>query len=146
MSNFLGDIEILQPYCNVSTVMDGRGGIFSWVPDEPIKEWTMFYFHANKVRGNHYHPEFTEYFLVVEGALLLITIDPKTKKEINMLISKGMCFRTPPNTPHAICALEETKCMSFLTKPWDECENPIIFEDIVPFDKEYNEYKSKHKI
>ena len=60
-----GDIEVLSPTCNLTTIADGRGGIFTWIPSEPLLEFNMLYFKPGKVRGNHSHPEFVEYFLVV---------------------------------------------------------------------------------
>lgn len=145
MKKYFGALEILDPMCNLTTIKDGRGGIFSWVPQDDIKEWSMLYFNPNKVRGNHYHPEFTEYFLIADGAVVVITKDPETGKEINMLMGKGMCFRTPPGVPHAVHAIEPSICISFLTKPWDDCESPIIFEDLVPFDEDYNKYIKNEK-
>ena len=56
--NKFGDIEILIPSINLSTIDDGRGGIFTWVPNEPLMEFNMLYFKPGKVRGNHHHPEF----------------------------------------------------------------------------------------
>lgn len=140
---YFGDIEILDPICNFSTIIDGRGGIFSWIPDENIKEWSLLYCGANKVRGNHYHPEFTEYCLVISGAIVLVTIDPKTKKQINMLMGQGMCFKTPPNVPHAVYSIEASVYISFITKKWNDCKNPIIFQDLISFDDKYNKYDSK---
>ena len=43
MSKF-GDIEILTPSCNLTTIQDGRGGIFTWIPNEPLLEFNMLYF------------------------------------------------------------------------------------------------------
>ena len=60
-------LELLTPSCNVQTVLDGRGGIFTWVPPDTIAEFNMVTFRPNAIRGNHYHPEFTEYLLVVRG-------------------------------------------------------------------------------
>lgn len=137
MKNKLGNIEIIRASCNPTTVQDGRGAIFTWLPEEDIVEFNLLYFHPNKIRGNHYHPEFTEYFLVVEGAVIMVTKDPETGKEINMHAGPGVCFRTPPNTPHAVHALVQSKCISLLSKKWDECKKPIIYEDLIPFDKEY---------
>ena len=37
--------------CNLDTVRDGRGGIFTWIPDEPIVEFNMLYFQPGKTRG-----------------------------------------------------------------------------------------------
>ena len=131
IKKYFGGIELLDASCNISTIKDGRGGIFSWVPEDDIKEWTMLYFTSNNIRGNHYHPEFTEYFLIVSGTVVLVTRDLETKKDINMIMGSGMCFRTPPGIPHAVYAVTDAVCISFLTKPWDSCKNPIIFEDLV---------------
>ena len=136
----LGDMEILSSTCNLSTVKDGRGGIFTWVLDEAILEFNMLHFYPGKSRGNHYHPEFVEYFLIVEGSIMMITKDSETKSEISMLCSKGTCFRTPIGVPHATHAITSATCISLLTKPWDECERPIVHEDIISPDQEYLEY------
>ena len=58
-------VEILKPECNLETVRDGRGGIFTWIPDEPLVEFNMLYFQPGKTRGFHYHPHFIEYSLVI---------------------------------------------------------------------------------
>jgi mannose-6-phosphate isomerase-like protein (cupin superfamily) len=133
----LGNIEVLEASCNISTVQDGRGAIFTWLPDQPIVEFNMLYFLPNKIRGNHYHPEFEEYFLIVDGSVIMVTKDPATGKEINMHASRGTCFRTPPNTPHAVHAITQSLCISMLTKPWDKCNPPIVYTDLIPFDSNY---------
>jgi len=132
MQNKFGDIEILTPLCNSDTITDGRGAIFSWVPEDDIKEFTMLYFFPGKVRGNHYHPEFTEYFLVVDGEVALFTIDPLTKKQIVMLCGKGFCFRTPKGVPHAVQAITSATCISFISVPWDQTSQPIVYVDLIP--------------
>ena len=55
-NDVFSDEQIVRfnPSCNLQTVRDGRGGIFTWVPPEPILEWNMLIFHPNKIRGNHY--------------------------------------------------------------------------------------------
>ncbi len=136
MKNTFGQIEILTPICNPSTITDGRGAIFSWVPADPIQEFTMLFFWPGKVRGNHFHPEFTEYFLVVDGEVALFTVDPETGKQIVMLCGKGVCFKTPPGVPHAVQAISSATCVSFITKPWDEAKQPIVYVDLIPFDSE----------
>lgn len=140
----LGNIEVLAASCNITTVQDGRGAIFTWLPDLPVLEFNMLYFQPNKIRGNHFHPEFTEYFLIVDGSVVMVTRDPETGKEINMHASRGICFRTPPGTPHAVHAITSSICISMLTKPWDSCERPIVYEDLVGFDPAYTAFmKSK---
>jgi mannose-6-phosphate isomerase-like protein (cupin superfamily) len=141
----LGNIEILQSSCNLSTVKDGRGGIFTWVPTDPILEFNMLYFLPNKVRGNHFHPEFTEYFLVVDGSGVLVTPDPAGGKDLVHHMSKGSCVKTPPNTPHAFHAITQVTAVSMLSTPWDQCQKPIIHEVLIPFDTGYVEYREKQK-
>jgi len=144
MKQRLGNIEVLTASCNVSTVQDGRGAIFTWLPDLPILEFNMLYFLPNKIRGNHFHPEFVEYFLIVEGTVVMVTKDPDTGKDVNMQASRGVCFRTPPNTPHAVHAITSAVCLSMLTKPWADCTRPIVYEDLIAFDANYVEFmKSK---
>jgi mannose-6-phosphate isomerase-like protein (cupin superfamily) len=119
-----------NPSCNLQTIRDGRGGIFTWVPPEPILEWNMLIFHPNKIRGNHYHLEFVEYFMVVEGYGTMVSKD-KEGKEVFYHLSKGQCLRVPIGVPHAFHAIEFTTAMAFLTKRWDDCNPPIIFEHVI---------------
>ena len=142
----LGNIEVLASSCNISTVQDGRGAILTWLPDLPIVEFNMLYFLPNKIRGNHYHPEFVEYFLIVSGSVIMVTKDPGTGKEVNMQAGAGVCFRTPPNTPHAVHAITDSICISMLTKPWDACNPPIVYENLIGFNKDYTEFmKTKNE-
>ena len=130
MHNQLGNIKIIASSCNLSTVKDGRGGIFTWIPEEKIVEFNMFYFQPNKIRGNHFHPEFTEYFLIVSGTVVMVTKD-KDGNEVNMHASTGTCFCTPPNTSHAVYAITPSICISLLTKCWDNCDQPIIYDEVI---------------
>ena len=115
----------------METIRDGRGGIFSWIPDSCIREFTLLFFHPNKIRGNHFHPEFVEYFLVLEGKLLLTTFDEISQKQLSHLIGAGFCFKTPIGTSHALQAIVESTCISLITKPWDECTNPIVTKPLI---------------
>lgn len=128
--NKFGNIEVFDSSCNIKTVQDGRGAIFTWVTGMAVYEFNMVYFHPNKIRGNHFHPEFTEFFLVVEGTVVVITKDD-FGNEINMHAGKGVCFKTPPLVPHAVIAVTQATCISLLTKPWDDCKQPIVYEGLV---------------
>ena len=121
-------VEILKPECNLETVRDGRGGIFTWIPDEPLVEFNMLYFQPGKTRGFHYHPHFIEYSLITEGSGVLVTRDDPEKKETESLIhlSKGICIRTEINTYHTIYAITEMTIIAMLTKRWDESDPPIV--------------------
>lgn len=123
-------MELFFPSCNVETVKDGRGGIFTWVPQDVIKEFNLLYFVPGSTRGNHYHPEFVEYFLIVEGSGIAVTLDAPDMKERIIHLSKGSCLRTPMGVRHTIYAITNLTAVAMLTKPWDHCEKPIIREDI----------------
>ena len=142
--NKFGNIDILLGECNISTIKDGRGGIFTWVPDKPILEFNMVHFLSGAVRGNHSHPEFDEYVLVVDGMIAVVTKSPVDNSEIAMVASKGTCLRTPSGVSHAVHALTDATYVSLLTKPWDECDKPIIHENLLPQSKEYMQYAKKH--
>ncbi|MBA7536264.1 hypothetical protein ES705_28527 [subsurface metagenome] len=141
----LGNIEVLASSCNLSTIKDGRGGIFTWIPQDPILEFNLLYFLPNKVRGNHYHPEFVEYFLIVEGSGVIVTKNPEGGRDLVMHASKGTCIRIPKGISHAFHAITETTCISMLSKPWDECNPPIIHEHLVAFDEQYIKYVKETK-
>ncbi len=127
----LGNIEILRGTANPDTILDGRGAIFTWIPEEEIREFNLLYFNAGKFRGNHFHPEFTEYFIVLRGVVTLFTLDPDSKETLNMICGEGTVFKSAPGVPHAIHAVTESQCMSLITKPWDECTTPIVYENLL---------------
>lgn len=124
-------IEILKPSCNLETVRDGRGGIFTWIPQDKIAEFNMLYFQPGKTRGNHYHPEFNEYFLVVEGEGVMVTKDSPALSEEMIHMSKGMCARTPAGIAHAFYAITPVTAVAMLSKPWDECKRPVVRMDVI---------------
>lgn len=123
-------MEVFFPTCNVETVKDGRGGIFTWVPQDLIMEFNLLYFIPGSTRGNHYHPEFVEYFLIVEGSGIAVTQDVPDMKERIIHLSKGSCLRTPKGVRHTIYAITNFTAVALLTKPWDDCGVPIIRDDI----------------
>lgn len=124
-------IQILIPSCNLDTLRDGRGGIFTWVPQDAVKEFNLLYFQPGKTRGNHYHPEFNEYFLVVEGSGVMVTKDSEDAPEELIHMSKGMCVRTPMGVVHTFYAITSVTAVAMLSKPWDECKPPIVRMDLV---------------
>ncbi|MBX2798829.1 MAG: hypothetical protein KTR31_14230 [Myxococcales bacterium] len=128
-------VEILRPSCNLSTVRDGRGGIFTWIPPEPIVEWNLIYLHPNKVRGMHYHPHFIEYLLIVQGEGVLVSKDdpddPDCAEE-TLHVSKGMCTRTPIGVMHTVYAITELSFVAMLTRQWDHSDPPIVQVEPLP--------------
>jgi mannose-6-phosphate isomerase-like protein (cupin superfamily) len=122
------NIEVLKPECNLETVLDGRGGIFTWYPKEPIVEFNMIYFNPGKIRGLHYHPEFVEYSLVLSGNGTFVYRDSLHDKlsEKNIHLSKGTCVRIEKNTYHTIYSINEMTIVAMITKKWNDCVNPIL--------------------
>ena len=45
-------------------------------------------------------------------------------------MSKGSCIYIPANTYHVFMAITDCESVSFITKPWDDCKNPIIHENL----------------
>ena len=121
-------IKVLHPTCNLDTVKDGRGGILTWLPKEPILEFNMLFFKPGKTRGFHYHPEFIEYLLCVDGNGVLVTRedknDPKNEKIITL--SKGICTRAEKETYHTVYSITQMTLVAMLTKQWDKSNPPII--------------------
>lgn len=123
-------IKKLEPYCNLSTVKDGRGGIFTFWPKDPIVEFNFMSIKADKIRGNHSHPEFDEYVLITSGEGVIVTKDSASAKEEFIYLSKGQCIYTPKNTTHVFYAITDCNLVSFLTKKWDDCNQPIVHENL----------------
>lgn len=123
-------MKSFKPRCNLNTIRDGRGAIFSFVPDAPILEWTHQFIKAGKVRGNHYHPEFDEYILLVDGAGVEVEKDMETGAEAFLYMSKGECIYIPRATSHVFLAITDCQSVSFLTKRWDDCERPIVHQNL----------------
>jgi len=123
-------IERLFPTSNLNTVKDGRGGIFTFIPKDPIVEFNFNYIKAGKIRGNHFHPEFDEYFLLTEGEGVLVTKDENKSEEEFIFLSKGHCTRTPKGIKHVFLAITDCTAIAMLTKKWDDCNDPIIHVDM----------------
>ena len=125
-------VKLISPTCNLETIKDGRGGIFTWVPDEPILEFNLLYFTPGASRGFHYHPEFIEYLLCVDGSGVLVTEEEDSLDDVEsdaktpIHLSKGVCTRTDIGTSHTVYAITFMSIIAMLTKPWDECNPPII--------------------
>ena len=123
-------IEEILPICNLNTVKDGRGGIFTFIPKDPIVEFNYNMVKAGKVRGNHYHPEFDEYYIIVSGQGVIISKDGPDAEDEFLYLSPGHCIRTPKNTSHVFLAITDCTLIVLLTKKWDDCKQPIVHENL----------------
>ena len=122
-------IKKLQPECNLDTIRDGRGGIFTFYPDKPIVEFNFQFINKGKIRGNHYHPEYDEYYLFTEGNGVVVTKDDNDKEEFEY-VGVGDCVHIPQGVSHVTYAITDIKYVTFLTKKWDDCKKPIVHEDM----------------
>ena len=123
-------IEKLIPTCNLNTVKDGRGAIFTFIPKDPILEFNLNIIKAGKVRGNHHHPEFDEYYLLTSGECVLVWKEDDKSKEKFIYLARGQCTRTPKGVNHVFLAINDCTLDVMLTKKWDDCENPIVHENL----------------
>ena len=123
--------EVLIPSCNLRTVSDGRGGIFTWIPEDVIVEFNLLYFQPGKTRGNHYHPYFNEYFMVVEGTGTMVSRDKDSGKEVIIQMSRGTCVRNPIGLVHTFYAITAVTAVAMLSKKWDDCNPPIVQVDLL---------------
>ena len=124
-----GSVKILLPHANLDTVRDGRGGIFTWIPQEPLVEFNMLYFKPGAARGFHYHPHFIEYLLVADGSGVYVARDtnnPGASEEIFIHLSKGTCIRTEIGVHHTVYAISELTIIAMLTKCWDLSDPPVV--------------------
>jgi len=137
-------MQRFNPVSNLNTIKDGRGGIFSFVPDAPIYEWTHQYIKANKVRGNHCHPEFDEYILLVKGSGVEVEKDMETGEENFIQMQEGTCIFIPRGTYHVFMAITDCMSVSFLTKKWNDCENPIIHQNLGHGDGDFGDPNSSY--
>lgn len=117
---------LVLPTCNPQTVLDGRGGIFTYLPEEPLVEVNLVVLKAGRVRGEHKHLFFQEYFLCVSGLGLYETLGDGGKP-VQFLLSPGMMVRIPRGVPHVVHAIEDMVCLACLTRRWDDCEEPITY-------------------
>ena len=111
-------IKKLNPEINPITVKDGRGGIFTYYPEQgdPIVEWSFIVTLKGSQRGHHFHKEFDEYIMFVEG---------NDGSEMPLPVSSGDCVYLPKHVAHTFIPMSDCKMIAMITKKWNDCEEPI---------------------
>lgn len=103
---------------------DHRGTVFSYYNfTENFVEYNLMITKKGDVRGYHFHPEFDEYMMVVDGTCLFREY---TNEISEVTLNTGDSILIPKNTPHTFIALTDYKFVSMLTKKWIDCNPPII--------------------
>ena len=122
-------IKKIDPVCNLDTIRDGRGGIFTFYPDKPIVECNFQFVNKGKIRGNHNHPEFDEYYIITDGFGVMVTKSDKGREEF-LYVAKGECVYIPQGVSHVLYAITDCNLVTLLTKKWEDCKNPIVHENL----------------
>lgn len=117
-------IKKLNPEINPITFKDGRGVIQTFYPERlNIVEWNYIITLKGSVRGHHYHSEFDEYVMFVEGEGVYTELTDG--KELTTPISAGECLYIPTGVPHTFYPTADSKMIAMLTKRWNDCKEPI---------------------
>ena len=109
---------------NSENFIDHRGKILSFVPADSIKEFVMIETKKGVNRGDHYHPEFDEYIVLIQGNGLYVETINNIKRTIE--VDAGDCIHIPRGIYHTFIPSTDCLAMSCLTKKWNDCENPIL--------------------
>tara|TARA_B100000963_G_C22233487_1_gene496815 strand:+ start:33 stop:425 length:393 start_codon:yes stop_codon:yes gene_type:complete len=119
----------LDPDINPITVKDGRGIISTFYPQtEDIKEWSYIVTLKGSVRGHHYHKEFDEYIMFVEGSGVYTELT-EDNQELVTPVATGDCIFIPKFTPHTFYPTSDSKAIALITKKWDDCIEPLTRVD-----------------
>lgn len=117
-------IKKLDPEINPITFKDGRGVIATYYPQRlDIKEWNYIVTLKGSIRGKHYHDEFDEYIMLVEGSGIYVELTDG--EEYSTMVATGDCIYIPMGVPHTFYPTDDTKAIALLTKKWNDCEAPI---------------------
>ena len=122
----MGNIKKLDPEINPETVFDGRGGIFTFYPVKgPIVEWSYIVTLKGTQRGHHFHPEFDEHVMFVEGEGVYFELH-EDGSETPVPVTPGTSLYIPKGTPHTFIPIADCKMIALITKKWNECDTPIV--------------------
>jgi mannose-6-phosphate isomerase-like protein (cupin superfamily) len=118
-----GQIQILEPIIADSAI-DNRGVVYTYLPQDNIKEFNYIFTRAGSNRGFHCHTEFDEYVMLVDGEMIIIENLPNgTDKKI--VLGPGHTVRIPQSVVHVFVPVTDCKFINFLTRPWHLCNQPI---------------------
>lgn len=108
---------------------DKRGTLEGLVNFGEWKEINLISSLAGVERGNHYHKETLELFIILEGEINVILEKVKDGKlignKIEMIVKGGDVFLIDPFINHTFRVLDEAKWLNVLSKKIDS-QNPDI--------------------
>lgn len=116
-------IQLLEPEISDKAI-DDRGAIFSFVPHSAIVEFCYIDTKRGAKRGHHFHEEFDEYILLVQGeGIYLERLSNGSDRKL--CLGAGQTIFIPRMTPHTFIPLTDCKSVSLLTRQWNHCKHPI---------------------
>ena len=83
-----------------------------------IKQVNVYDAKKGSSLGNHYHKETVEYFYIIRGKVIYNN---------SRIFDSGELFAVYPEEVHTIECLEDTKFMTFLSRPYTK-EEPDIWK------------------
>lgn len=117
-------MQRVEPECNLATLRDGRGGIFTYYPKDPVVEWNLLFTRSGESRGFHYHKEFDEYILIASGHGAYLELHDDGS-ETFVKVAAGDCLHFPIGTRHTLHAITDIRMVALLTKRWNDCVEPL---------------------
>ena len=60
----------------------------------------------------------------------VVVAKPEDSEEYFIYFGKGDCLYIPKGALHVVYAITDCEQVSFLTKKWDDCDVPIIHENL----------------
>jgi len=100
-----GKIKFILPDINDKAI-DSRGAIYSFIPHDEIVEFCYVTTKSGHARGHHYHKEFDEYLMLVDGeGIYLELLDDGTVRKI--VIGAGQTLYVPRLTPHTFIPITD---------------------------------------
>lgn len=95
---------------------DERGEIIN-VLEIPITHVAVITSKKGAIRGNHYHPEQTQYCYLVSGKYESVSRDLRKKDAENetVIVEKGCLVITPPMVAHAMRFTEDSTFLNLTT-------------------------------
>jgi len=108
---------------------DARGSIEGIINKGIWREINIIHSSANCERGNHYHNEITELFIIIKGEIEVTTQQVKDNrlfgKVFHDIVREGDVFLIPPLTNHVFNIKQESQWINVLSEPISQ-DNPDI--------------------
>src|ERR1035437_1084701 len=115
---------MIQPLPRYFTFSDGRGVIEGVVNFGHWKEINLITSEAGMQRGNHYHKNTVELFLIIEGRIRVIAQQVESGHFIgerdDRVFLAGDAFLVEPYTNHTFEVIERSRWINVLSEPVDQ--------------------------